>query len=306
MLNPRTLARFTAPIVWTLHDMWPFTGGCHYDMDCGRYQSGCGECPQLHSHGKHDLSYWTWRRKSQCWAETRIALVCPSRWLANCAAKSPLLSGQRIEVIPNGLDLSRFQPMDRQFSRKALGIPEQKKIVLFGAMNALSDPKKGFNMLSPALQQLRQRHDASDYELLIFGASKPTHPADFGFVSHYLGSLHDDVSLALLYSASDVTVVPSLHENLSNVVIESLACGTPVVAFDIGGMPDMIDHQANGYLAKAFDPSDLARGIEWVAEDQDRWGSLSRHARAKAERTYDLSEIAKRYLNLYGELTSLS
>lgn len=296
------LGRYRGPVVWTLHDMWAFTGGCHYDAGCGRYQSGCGECPQLGSRAAFDLSRWTWRRKAQHWRNLNLTLVCPSRWLAACAARSALFRETRIEVIPNGLDIAQFQPLDKTFSKRLFGFPEAKRLILFGAMAATQDPKKGYAHLGPALRQFAQSATARDCELVIFGASRPENPPDFGLPCHYVGRLHDEVALAALYSAADVMLAPSIQDNLPNTVMEALACGTPVVAFDIGGMPDLIAHRGHGFLARPFSTEDFAAGMTWVLEDAGRWRELSTRAREKVVAEYALPKIAQRHLRLYSEL----
>ena len=172
-------------------------------------------------------------------------------------------------------------------------------------MSATSDPRKGFNLLQSALQKLSQSGWGENVELVVFGSSKPSNPLELEFNSHYLGRLSDDISLALVYAAADVFVAPSVQDNLPNTVMESLACGTPCVAFDIGGMPDMIDHQQNGYLAKPFDVEDLARGIAWVLEDEESLRKLGVNGREKVEQNYTLEIQANSYMSLYNELSLL-
>jgi len=299
-LRVETLMKFRRPIVWTLHDMWPFTGGCHYDEGCGRYRKECGNCPQIGSRRENDLSNKIWTRKKRSWEGLDITIVTPSRWLAECAKTSSLFGDRRIEVIPNGLDINIYKPMEKNLVRERLGLPQDKKLILFGAMNASSDRRKGFQFLEPALKKISE--DSREYELVIFGSSRPVNPPEFGLKLHYIGQLHDDVSLAMLYAAADVFVAPSVQDNLPNTVMESIACGTPVVAFNIGGMSDMIEHEKTGYLARPFDTDDLAQGIEWVLEDDERHKRLCESARAKAVNEYSLDIQAKRYLNLYEEI----
>lgn len=191
-----------------------------------------------------------------------------------------------------------FKPINKTTAREIWDLPINKKLILFGAMSAISDHKKGFDLLYEGLKELASQW-SDKAELIVFGASEPENPPDFGLPAHYLGRLHDDVSLSLLYAAADVMVVPSRQDNLPNTVVESLACGTPVVAFDIGGMPDMIDHQINGYLAKSFDVSDLAAGINWVLSDENRYKELCIKAREKAVACFDIETIARRYAELY-------
>ncbi len=301
-LRIETLRKFQKPIVWTLHDMWGFTGGCHYDNSCGRYKESCGICPQLNSKRQSDLSHWVWKRKMKAWKDIDITIVTPSRWLAECAMKSFIFRGRRVEVIPNGLNTEIYKPVDKGIARERLGLPRDKKLILFGAVNATSDKRKGYHFLKPAIEGLINDGFYEKAELVIFGASEPAEPQNFGMKAHYMGQLHDDVSLALLYGATDIFVAPSIQENLSNAVMEALSCGTPCVAFDIGGMPDMIQHELTGYLARPFETNDLSKGISWVLEDDKRWQVLSRQARQKVEKEFDIRLMAQRYLDLYNEI----
>ena len=297
-----TLKHFRKPLVWTLHDMWPFTGGCHYDEECGRYILSCGRCPMLGSTKEHDLSRLIYNRKYNAWKNLNLTIITPSRWLAKCVNKSSLFKNFRIEVIPNGLDLRCFRPFDKKMARDILLLPHDKKLVLFGAIFATSDNRKGFYLLQSALKELIQDNWDDSVELIIFGANRSAQINNSGLNSHCLGILHDDVSLALAYSAADVFVAPSVQDNFPNTVLESLACGTPCVAFNIGGMADMIDHKQNGYLARSFNTHDLANGITWVIENNNRHESLSRAARAKVENEFSLETIANKYLELYEEI----
>lgn len=294
-----TLKQFNKPIVWTLHDMWPFTGGCHYDDGCGKFRQTCGKCPILNSESEHDLSRHVWERKQKSWRDVPIVIVATSHWIADMARSSSLFKGQRIEVIPNGIDTERYKPLDKRAARDAYGLPQDKHLVLFSAFSATSDKRKGNQFLLPALKKMALAGWEERTELVVIGASAPVNPPDLGMKVHYMGNLHDEISQVLLYSAADVTVAPSMQENLSNTVMEALSCGTPVVAFNIGGMPDMIDHQSSGYLARAFDPDDLAAGVMWVLENKSRHDMLSHQARQTVEERYTLKTVANRYLALY-------
>ena len=293
------LRKINTPIVWTLHDMWAFTGGCHYDEWCGRYITECHSCPALGSSKRLDLAYLIWKRKLKFWQGLPLTLVTPSRWLADCVSVSKVLGHYPVEVIHNGLDLSLYKPTDKTQARGILGLPKNKKLVLFGAMTATNDNRKGFRFLQTALQKIAKLEDRTRYAILVFGASEPKKPPDLGFETYYLGHLHDDISLALLYSAADVFVLPSKQDNLPNTILEALACGTPSVAFNIGGTPDMIKHKINGYVAKPLDTDDLAAGIRWVLAGKERHAELSKEAREKAVASFALEKIGKKYISLY-------
>lgn len=302
-LQIETIPKFNKPLVWTLHDMWPFTGGCHYNQECDRYTVSCGACPQLDSSKDADLSRWVWQRKAKAWKNLNLTIVTPSIWLAKCAKSSSLFKDLRVEVIPNGIDPQRYKPIDRQIAREILNLPGDKQLILFGAMSA-SDRRKGFYLLEQALQSLSESGWADRADLVVFGASEPPNPTDFGFKTHYLGKFADEISLALIYAAADVFVAPSLQDNLPNTVMEAIACATPCVAFKIGGMSDMIEHQQNGYLAEPFKIEDLARGIAWVLEDGERHQKLCDRARQKTEQEFTQEIQARHYLSLFNDLLS--
>lgn len=295
MLSISDIAAIKAPIVWSLHDMWAFTGGCHNDESCGAYERACGKCKVLDSVKPNDLSRKVFKKKLAAYAKHQnLTVVGLSQWLAECASKSILFKNNKVVCLPNPIDASVYLPLDKRIAREILGLPINKKLILFGAMSAISDPNKGYKELCEALFQLKRQ----DIELVVFGSSQPKTSAGFKFNTHYLGQLHDDVTLRALYSAADVMVVPSRQENLSNAIMESLACGTPVVGFDIGGNGDMIEHQKNGYLAKPFDTADLTAGIEWVL-NAPNYEELSVNARNKVLNEFDSEIVAKQYIELY-------
>lgn len=300
-----TLSIFKQPLVWTLHDMWAFTGGCHSSQECEGYISTCGNCPQLHSDRDQDLSRWVWKRKSKAWKSLDLTIVTPSEWLANVARKSSLLSDRPIHVIPHGLDTKFYRPLESKLARDLLNLPQDKYLVLFGAMRANSDLNKGWQFLQPTLHRLKQFGWEDKLEVVIFGISTPEIPIDMGFPCHYLGQLHDDLTLAVMYAASDVTLVPSKQESFGQTASESLACGTPVVAFGVTGLLDIVNHQQDGYLATPFDYVDLANGIDWVLADSDRHQTLRVAARKKAKQEFDQLLQAKRYQELFHKVLNL-
>ena len=300
-----TLSKFKQPIVWTLHDMWAFTGGCHSSQECDRYLNNCGNCPQLNSKQEQDLSRWVWQRKNKAWKSLDLTIVAPSRWLADEARKSLILSDHPIYVIPHGLDTKSYRPLESKLARNLLNLPQDKYLILFGAMRANSDLNKGWQFLQPTLHRLKQSGWADKLEVVIFGISAPEIPIDMGFPCHYLGQLRDDLTLAVMYAASDVTLVPSKQESFGQTASESLACGTPVVAFGATGLIDIVNHQQDGYLATPFDYVDFANGIDWVLTDADRHQALRVAARKKAEQEFDQLLQAKRYQELFHKILNL-
>jgi glycosyltransferase involved in cell wall biosynthesis len=302
-LKIETLAKFKKPIIWTLHDMWAFTGGCHYSGDCDNYTKSCGVCLQLGSQREKDASRWVWQRKAKAWKNINLTVVSPSKWLAECAKKSSLFENLQIEVIPNGLNIEIYKPIDKKFARNLLNLPLDKKLILFGAVKATSDKRKGFHLLLPALQKISKYIDKENIELVVFGASQPSNPPQFGLKTHYLGNLNDDISLSLVYSSADVLVAPSIEDNLPNAIMEALACGTPCIGFKIGGLSDMIDHYENGYLAKPLDTEDLANGIVKILENDNYYSQFSLKARKKVIDEFSFDLQANRYLKIFKSLT---
>lgn len=298
MLSVSDLAKINKPIIWSLHDMWAFTGGEHYDEGQKNYLDKAGNSKVLNSNKNVDLSTFIWKVKQKIYSKIdNLYINGLSKWLYNESKSSSLLKDKRHFQLPNLIDTEQYSPIDKKLARKILDLSTHKKIVLFGAMGATSDPRKGFKELNQALFQLND----NDIELVVFGSSEPKNPPKFNQKVHYLGQLHDDISLKILYNAVDVMVVPSLQENLSNAIMESLACGTPVVAFDVGGNSDLIDHKNNGYLAKPYDTQDLAQGINWVLHN-NQYQQLCDNARTKVLTTFDSHIVAQQYIKLYQEI----
>ncbi|MFB1489908.1 MAG: glycosyltransferase family 4 protein [Thiocapsa sp. C3-sup] len=301
-LSVEEVGRLNKPVVWTLHDMWAFCGAEHYADEPAdtRFRVGyrADNCP-LGERGK-DLNRATWNRKRKHWARP-MQIVCPSRWLASLARESALFRDWPVDVIPYPIDQAVWRPIPKPVARGALGLDPDARLVLVGAPGGLSDPRKGGDLALAALARLADGPNAPD-ALLVFGQSAPADQPALPLPTRFLGRLQDDLSLVLAYSAADVFVVPSRQDNLPNTVIESLACGTPVVGFDIGGLPDMIDHRRNGWLAPPFDIDSLANGIAWVLGDEARCGHLGTAARETAETRFSEAVVAKQYVALYAEL----
>lgn len=288
------LKKIKKPIVWTLHDSWPFTGICHVPFDCKRYETQCGECPILGSTTERDYACEVQNSKQVVYKELNLHIVTPSRWLGESAKRSAVLGRFPITVIPNCIDTEMYHPMDKADVRKSLGLEESKRYLLFGAMYALEDKNKGLAYLREALRQIKD----TNIELLVYGTSYDQQQYDISLPVHAVGYINNDQVMAQLYNAADVCIVPSLSENLSNTIMESLACGTPVVAFNIGGNCDMIDHMKNGYLAKEKDSEDLAKGIEWCLS-QNAEGILNKNARKKVMDNYTIDMVSEQYKKLY-------
>ena len=294
MMSVEDIGRIRKPIVWTLHDMWPFCGAEHYTDDT-RWVSGYASSNRASGESGLDLNRWTWRRKRRAWS-VPMHVVAPSHWLADCARRSLLMRDWPVSVIPNPIDARAWEPVDKLLARRLLGLPEDGHFLAFGAMGGGRDPRKGLDLLAGALQHLR---GASALRLIVFGQSEPREVPDFGFPAHYTGHLHDDISLRLVYSAADALVIPSRQDNLPNTGVEALACGTPVIAFDTGGLPDIVQHQVTGWLARSFDASHMADGIRWMLSSDERRAQLGRNAREAACQRFSPARVADQYLHLY-------
>jgi glycosyltransferase involved in cell wall biosynthesis len=295
MIKIEDIIKIKAPIVWTLHDNWAFTGGCHIMWGCEKYKNKCGFCPRLGSNKENDLSKKIFIRKQKTFSKLPdMVIVGLSKWIQNCAKESSLFRNHKIVNLANPIDTTVFKPFDKKQARALWNLPQNKKLVLFGAMSATSDINKGFKELTESLNLL----DDEDIEFVIFGSSEPKEKQPFKMRTHYLGHLNDDVSLVTLYSAADVMIVPSLQEAFGQTATESMACGTPVVGFGHTGLLDIIEHKKTGYLAKPFQSDGLALGIEWVLNTTD-YNELSLNARNKIVREFDSSIVADKYLELY-------
>lgn len=294
-----TLPLLRAPLIWTLHDSWPFTGGCHLPFDCTRYKESCGRCPCLGSDKENDLSRWVWNRKRKVFPSLDLTVVAPSRAMAARAMVSSILKGKRVEVISNGIDTRLYRPSRKDDARDILGLPRNKKLVLFNALGGFNDGNKGFRYLHAALEGLRAQ--GLEVELLAVGADQL--PSAFNSVpAHLLGTVEQEETMPLVYAAADVTAVPSLEESLSFTVMESMACGTPCVASDVGGIPDLIENGVNGYLCPPGDSEQLGGDIDHLLRDEALRAAFAAQGREKVERQFSIEVVSQRYLDLYTEL----
>jgi glycosyltransferase involved in cell wall biosynthesis len=265
---------------------------------CDKYTQNCGYCNVLGSRQSKDLSFKILQRKKKTFAKIKsMAAIGVSKWMADCAKKSTLFSDKKVVCLPNPINTNVFKPIDKFQSRILWNLPKDKKLVLFGAMAATSTPHKGYDLLIESLNKIA----SENIEFVVFGSDEPKNPPKLPHKIRYLGHLSDEVSLVSLYSACDVMVIPSKREAFGQTASESLSCGTPVVAFGIGGLPDIINHKINGYLAQPFDTLDLAKGIDWVLNSEN-YDELSKNAREKVVREFDYGIVAKKYINRYEEI----
>jgi glycosyltransferase involved in cell wall biosynthesis len=294
----RELLHLGKPLVWTFHDMWPFTGGCHYALDCKEYTRECGDCPYLKKPGKRDLSHCIWKKKEELFRDSQVRVVTPSKWLGDCVSESTMLSHWQHTTIHNPIDHELFKPLKREEACHKLGLDSSKKYILFGAAN-MKNMLKGYPYFLEAVQILAERfHVGDDTEILLFGKTRgdvvqtlPLPTREFAFVK-------SNRTMIELYSVAHLFVIPSLQDNLPNTILESMFCGTPVVGFRTGGIPEMIIHRENGYLAEYKSPPDLAEGMAWglFAESYDK---LSARTRALALEKFSKELSIQRHMELY-------
>lgn len=288
------------PVVWTLHDMWSFTGGCHYTGSCEGFLKKCGNCPVIRDASTGDLSFIQHNRKQEVYQKGKLALVTCSNWLASEARRASLVGNLDITSIPNPIDTDFFKPVPREASRLALGLPSDKKIVLFGAAN-VTDPRKGMTHLLSAMHKLTEKGKSDQIELVMFGKASDQLVAKLPFRVHLMNYITDPNMLVNLYSAADVFVLPSLEDNLPNTVMESLACGTPIVAFRIGGVPEMVTHGMNGFLSAPGDAMGLAESIDTILFKSDALRFRS-NARQKVLQHFTPEIVSHKYMALYESL----
>ncbi|AEE53261.1 glycosyltransferase [Haliscomenobacter hydrossis] len=264
LTNMEQLAKLGKPIIVILHDMWYLTGGCHYSFGCEKYQEKCQSCQFFPDSKKNDLSTAGFEKKMKFYAKyDNLYFVSPSTWLYQCAQQSGLTQNKPVFHIPNVLDRNIYKPFDKKTAKEILNIPQNEQVILFGA-TSVKNPYKGWEYVTSALKILYEQRQNENITVLIFGNGNNQEISEtIPFQTRFMGRLNDEYTLALTYNAADVLVAPSLIDNLPYTIFESLACGTPVVAFDTGGIPDMIQHRINGYLAKYKDAEDLAKGISY-------------------------------------------
>jgi Glycosyltransferase len=308
-LSPKFLAEIDElekPVVWTFHDSNAFTGGCHVRYSCENYFKECGNCPLLRSSGKNDFSHKTWLRKKKAYSELNCHIVAPSRWMADSVKLSSLMGFREVTVIPNTIETEVFKPYVKSEAKKILKIDPKKFVLMSGFMPSKNDKHKGTSYLIDALKDLATRPGIikEHIELVIFGNKDSAEMPEFPFKTTFLGTISNDAHLAKCYSAADVFITPSLEDNLPNTVMESLSCATPVVAFKTGGIPDMVKHLENGYLAEYESSEDLATGIEWLYHDENA-PEIQKEARRTILNQFSEQVIAEKHLLLYQSLIDL-
>lgn len=293
------IGKIRKPIVWTMHDMWPFSGSLHYTDDGPNaiWRSGSNERAGENSQWFDFIDGWVWARKRRAWDVASMTFVSPSNWLSHCASESSLLKRGCHTVIPNALDTDIYRPLDKAFARSALRLPLGRPVVTFGALGGSVDPRKGWDLLEAALRIVRERKP--DTVCVVYGQSKPTVEPDVGLPIYWLGHVSDDVTLALIYSASDVFALPSRQENLPQAGTEAQACGCPVVAFNTTGMPDVVHDQRTGALVDPFNVTEYAEKIVQILSVADEAETYRLSSRSRAVEKWSNGVVARAYVNVF-------
>ena len=287
MLSIKDLSKLNKPLAWTFHDMWPLCGVEHYSSKID-WKNGFSN-----SNDFLDIDRITWNRKKRHWSK-EFRIITPSKWLKNQAKMSPLFNDNEVVSIPNCIDYNFWDPIDTNIARKYLKLPLDEPILLFGAMEA-NDRRKGFDLLIKALKILE--NDFPDLNIVTFGRQNEL--KDISLKHYSLGFLNDEAKIKMAYSAANAFVLPSRLDNLPNTGLESQACSTPIVAFDVGGISDIVTHNETGYLAEAFNVEDFAYGILNVIKDPERNKNLSQSSRKKAIENWSPSIVANAYKAVY-------
>ena len=292
------------PVVWTMHDMWPCTGICHHARECDKYHQECHHCPYIYKGGgKKDLSNQVFKKKKEIYQLAPVTFVTCSRWLKERASQSALLNGHTIVDIPNPINTGLFKPQNALVARSRMGLPTDKKLILFGSVN-VTDKRKGIDYFIESCKLLAEMHPELKKELgvVVYGKNSEQLKPLIPFQVFPLDFISNEKDLVNIYNAVDLYVTPSLEENLPTTIMEAMACGVPCVGFNVGGIPEMIDHLHNGYVAEYKSAEDLANGVIWTLNESE-YRTLSEEACRKAASNYSESTIAKKYIDIYNKIT---
>ena len=292
------------PVVWTMHDMWPCTGICHHARECDKYHQECHHCPYIYKGGgKKDLSNQVFKKKKEIYQSAPVTFVTCSRWLKERAGQSALLNGHTIVDIPNPISTGLFKPQNSLAARNKMELPTDKKLILFGSVK-VTDKRKGIDYFVESCKLLAEMHPELKEELgvVVYGKNSEQLKPLIPFQVYALDYISNEKDLVNIYNAVDLYVTPSLEENLPTTIMEAMACGIPCVGFNVGGIPEMIDHLHNGYVAEYKSAEDLANGIIWTLSENE-YQSLSEEACRKAASNYSESIVAKKYIDIYNKIT---
>lgn len=299
------ILRSGKPVVWTMHDIWAATAICHYTRGCNNFKTRCCQCTLLSSKGNNDLSARVWHQKAHVLDGHTVFFVACSRWLEGMAKQGALLKGHKITNIPNAIDSRVFRPMDKIQARESLGLPVDKQVILFVSQK-VTDERKGVSFFIEAIQRMTAENPvmAEQTVIAILGGHSEDVVAQLALPTFPLGYVSDEKTIVTVYNAADVFVTPSLEDNLPNTIMEAMACGVPSVGFNVGGIPEEIDHKKNGYVAAYRDAHDLASGIQWVLCEADA-GELRSQCLRKVAHCYSQSAVALRYVEVYNQALAM-
>jgi glycosyltransferase involved in cell wall biosynthesis len=286
-----------APVLWTFHDMFPITGHCGYSFDCKKWENGCGDCPYLDTYPaiKRDRTKALLKYKKKIYDKSDFTIVTPSKWLYDCVKKS-VLKNKDVRLIYNGIDPNIFEKTDKFTAREKLSLPKDKKIILFSADGATSNPFKGGGYVVNLYEKLKNRED-----ILFLNVGNNNEKQNQINWKNYR-YVTDENEMALLYSSADVYLFPTLADNCPLTLIESMSCGLPVVTFDVGGVPEIVEHEKTGYIAKYKDPDDLLKGVLMLLDDENMREEFGKSGEKRAREMFDAKIMAERYYELYCEL----
>ena len=296
MLSVKDIGSIKKPLIWTLHDCWPFCGAEHYYQN-SRWIEGYNKNIKPKNEKGFDLNLWTWSRKIKYW-KNPIQIITPSYWLAEKARKSFLMKNWPIKVIPNPIDVNYWKNLNQKLLREKFGLSNKSNLLLFGTYNANQDPRKGNDLLVLAIKALLKDFNIKNLELILMGNRVDNSLKNLGIPIHYLGLQDNQSDLRKLYNIVDAVLVPSRQENLPNIAIEAMACSTPVISFNIGGLPEIIKHKKTGYLAKAFNTHDFAKGIKWILKNKNK-KKIKTMTRKSVLEKYSDRLIASNYKEIY-------
>ncbi len=301
MLSIEEIGKIRKPIVWTLHDAWPFCGSEHYPygLEDFRYQKGYLSTNKNIRHKYLDLDRWCWERKIKSWKQN-FSIVCPSNWLANCAKKSLIMRSMDIVVIPNPINTNLFKPYPKKVARDLFNLPLEKNIILFGAIGGTKDNRKGADLLLKSINYICE--EIPNTIAVIFGQSGGLDDLKSNIPIYSVGILNDSESMALLYSVANLFIIPSRLDNLPNTGVEATACGLPIVGFEVGGLPDIVENNKNGYLVEPFNYKKMGNAISKIINNENIQKEFGLNSRAKAYKNFSYERIAFQYKNLYKEI----
>jgi glycosyltransferase involved in cell wall biosynthesis len=309
MLSLNSIKKILAtgkPVVWTMHDEWMATGICHYAHECDHFKSQCGHCPLLPNEGsERDLSAKIWKRKQQLLKEGNIFFVACSQWLENEAKGSGLFVGQRITNIPNPINTHIYCPQDKQEARLRAGLPADKHLILFVSQRVTVE-RKGMNYFVEAINKLVEQHPEmkENTGVAVLGGHSEEVAGQLNLPVYPLGYVNDEKKIVNIYNSVEVFVLPSLEDNLPNTIMEAMACGIPCVGFNVGGIPEMIEHQKTGYVAEYKNAEDLAQGICWILMEA-HYEELRKACLHQVAQKYSQHAVAEKYIQVYNQANAL-